>query len=168
MNTQTTKKAKSAGKAPSSRKKTAAKKTVAKKTVAKKTVAKKSRASAKSKSPSKTSMFLKKAQQATQEEDWKSLEAACNEYLEQNEECLETHFIKSILAYFEEDLRLAIELAEEALKSDDACDEVADTLATYHALGGDLFNSVYYAKIAHTLEESPQIKALIPPLLSHL
>ena len=120
---------------------------------------------AKKSSSSKSTLdtFLANATKSLQSSDWDSLEQTCIDYLEKNEECLETLYIKSFIAHGRNDLRLAIDILEVALNRDDACDEIADTLATAYALAGELSSCIYYAKIASTLEVNETIKALIPP-----
>ena len=122
---------------------------------------KSSPSSKKSKSP--LDSFLTDAKKSLKSGDWDALEQKCANYLEKNDECLETLYIKCFIAHGREDLRLAIDLIEQALTLDNACDEIADTVATLYALAGELSSCVYYAKIASTLDLNPRIKELIPP-----
>ncbi|MEX2451901.1 MAG: hypothetical protein WD407_13680 [Rhodospirillales bacterium] len=106
--------------------------------------------------------LIGKAKSAIAAENWDALEQACADYVDVHGKCLETYFLQSFVAYYRDDPSSAVKLLETAMTFENACDEVADTLATHYALVGDLFTCVYYAKIAHTLEPSPAIKALIP------
>ncbi|MEL0106289.1 MAG: hypothetical protein VW802_05020 [Rhodospirillaceae bacterium] len=129
---------------------------------------KKAKKAKKSASPSKSNKstldtFLSKATKLLQSSDWDALEDACVAYTDKHGECIETLYIKTFIAHGRNDLRMAIDCAEQALKFDDACDEIADTIATLYALAGELSSCVYYAKIASTLEKNPKFKSLIPP-----
>ncbi|MEQ8193604.1 MAG: hypothetical protein RIB59_03855 [Rhodospirillales bacterium] len=122
----------------------------------------KAASSPKKTAPSSSSGLIGKAKTAIAAENWDALEQACAEHVEKNGESMEAYFLQSFVAYYREDPSQAIQLLEKALSFDNATDEVADALATHYALVGDLFTSVYYAKIAHTLEPSKEMKALVP------
>ncbi|MGF1641969.1 MAG: CDC27 family protein [Rhodospirillales bacterium] len=91
--------------------------------------------------------------------EWSLVRDAGRSVLEETPEHAEALFALALVSVQEQDLAAAVALAERACASDPDVQEYVDLLAVVHGLAGDLNTSVYYAKLAITLQPRPHLRA---------
>ncbi len=109
--------------------------------------------------------FLNRAGERIKESDWRALEDLCVTFTAAAGHCGEVDFLRSLVAFAEEDFVDALVLAESAFERDSNISEYAEFLAILHILVGDIAKSVYYAKMASAVPSSRSIHDLLPDTL---
>lgn len=82
-----------------------------------------------------------------------------------NPNSAEPLFALGLAAFRLNDIGGAIRLMEEAHKLDPDGREIAEALAAFHGRAGNLSDSLYYTKLAMTLDENPRFARVLPETL---
>ena len=82
-----------------------------------------------------------------------------------NPESAEPLFVLGLAALALNDIGAAIRFMEEAHKLDPDSRETAEALAAFHGRAGNLSGSLYYTKLAMTLDENPRFTRVLPGYL---
>lgn len=86
----------------------------------------------------------------------------CEEALKMKPEGVEALFILGLVSFLLDDLGRAIKFFEQGHAREPDWREFADSLSAMYSRVGDLSSSLYYSKLALTLESNPTLKRYVP------
>lgn len=114
------------------------------------------------------SAFLKSATDAVNDFDVDRALAICKKQIVDHPESSEPHYVLGVLTLRLGDEGQAIAFFEKAHEMEPDCQEYAVALANASVRVGRLADSIYYAKIATSLQPHPIMRHYVPPVLRNL